>query len=215
MTVLPTASFHLPIELDYLAVCAWALSGALVGLRKRFDLVGVFVTALVSAVGGGLLRDGLLLQKIPAVLTQFAYLPLIAATTALAIALARRLAQAKRIETAIDIVDSLGTPAFAVVGVEMGVQAGLPWPGALLVGCVSGVGGGVLRDVLVGQPPEIMQPGRYLAILVAGACALYLTLTLGFGLPRSAAAWGVVAVYFAVRLATIRFDWRTRPILPE
>ena len=55
-------SFHLPAQLDYLAVFAWALSGALVGLRKRFDVVGVFMTSMVSALGGGLIRDGVLLQ---------------------------------------------------------------------------------------------------------------------------------------------------------
>ena len=118
------------------------------------------------------------------------------------------------LEKTVDLVDSFGTPAFAVVGVEVALLAGLPLPGVLMVGCVAGVGGGVLRDILVREPPEIMQPGRYLAILVALACALYLGLTLGLGLPRAPMAWVVVALYFAVRVLTIRYDWRTRPVLP-
>ncbi len=207
--------FQLPVQLDYLAIFAWALSGALVGLRKRFDLVGVFMTALVSSIGGGLIRDGVLLQKIPLVLTNPVYLPEIAATTFLAIALARRLHTAKLIEQAIELIDSLGTPAFAVLGVETALQAGLPLPGVMMVGCVAGVGGGVLRDVLVREVPEIMQPGRYQAILVALACAAYLILTQGLGFSRAIMAWGVVGGYVAVRFATIRFDWRTRPVLGE
>ena len=205
--------FTLPAELDYLAIFAWALSGALVGLKKQFDVVGVFMTALVSSIGGGLIRDGVLLQKIPPVLTNSAYLPLIAGTTGLAILLARRLDNAKLIGNAIELIDSVGTPAFAVLGVQLALQAGLPLPGSLLVGCVSGVGGGVLRDLLVGEVPDIMKPGHYQAILVALACGAYMILTMGFSLPRALCAWGVVAGYVAVRFLTVRYDWRTKPVV--
>ena len=207
--------FHLPAELDYVAVVAWALSGALVGLRKRFDLVGVFMTALVSSIGGGLIRDGVLLQTIPPVLTNAVYLPLIAASTGVAIALAQKLDRAELIQKAIGFIDSVGTPAFAVVGVEAARQVGLPLPGVLLVGCVGGVGGGVLRDMLVREVPEIMQPGHYLAILVPIACAAYMMLTIGAGFSRALSAWGVVAAYVVVRSLTVRYDWRTKPVLGE
>jgi uncharacterized membrane protein YeiH len=208
-------NFHLPPSLDYLAIVAWALSGALVGLRKKFDLVGVFMTALVSSIGGGLIRDGVLLQTIPPVLTNAVYLPLIAATTGVAILLARKLDKAEPIGRAIGFIDSVGTPAFAVVGVEAALQSNLPLPGVLLVGCVGGVGGGVLRDMLVREVPEIMRPGHYLAILVAIASAAYMILTIGLSLPRAAVAWGVVASYVVVRFLTVRYDWRTKAVLGE
>ena len=143
------ADFQAPPLLDFVAVVAWALSGALVGLRKRFDIVGVFMTALVAAAGGGLIRDGLLLQRVPPVLTSPLYLPLIAAVTVFAIALAQKLHNARKIERVIELVDAVGTPAFAVVSMEFARQAGLPLPGGLLVGCVGGWSGGVLRDLRV------------------------------------------------------------------
>ncbi len=205
--------FHLPAMLDYMAVVAWAVSGALVGARKGFDLVGVFMTALVSSLGGGLLRDGLLLQTVPPVLTKSAYLPLLAISSGLALIIARRVQTVGRIEKIVELIDAAGTPAFAVVGVEAARAAGVPLPGVLFVGCVSGIGGGVLRDVLVRETPEIMLPGRYLAILVALFAALYMILTIGLDLPRGLCAWGVVAAHFAVRWATIRYDWRTKPVM--
>ena len=205
--------FQIPPMLDYMAVVAWALSGALTGARKGFDLVGVFMTALVAAIGGSLLRDGVLLQTLPPVLTNAAYLPLIAAATGLAVVIARRVKNTGRIEKLVELIDAAGTPAFAVVGVEAARAAGLPLPGVLLVGCVGGVGGGVLRDILVRETPEIMLPGRYLAILVALFSALYMILTIGLDLPRGFCAWGIVAAHFAVRWATIRYDWRTKPVM--
>lgn len=209
------ADFQLPPLIDYVAVVAWALSGALVGMRKRLDVVGVFMTALVAAMGSSFLRDGVLLQRVPPALVDPVYLPLIAIAATLAIALARRFHTARKLHTAIELIDAVGTPAFAVVGVEFARQAGLPLPGVLMVGCVGGVGGGVLRDVLVRDVPEIMQPGRYLAILVAAACVLYMALTIGLALPAAPCAWGVIAAYFGVRYLSVRYDWRTKAVLGE
>ena len=74
--------FTIPVYFDYFATFTWAVSGAILGAHRRYDLVGVFVIALVSAVGGGLLRDGIVLQRTPVFLTNSIYLILVAAATA-------------------------------------------------------------------------------------------------------------------------------------
>jgi uncharacterized membrane protein YeiH len=215
MSAMTNGDFQLPAQFDHLAVFAWALSGAVIGLRKRFDVIGVFMTALLSAIGGGVIRDGLLLQRTPAVLTDALYLPLILAATIVVIFLRTRIERARLVARLVTIIDAIGTPALAVVGLQLGLRAHLPIPGVMLIGCVSGVGGGVLRDVVVGDVPEIFKPGHFLAIPVAVFCGAFLLLTLVLKTPPVTTAWATVAGFFVVRVLTIRYDWRTRAILPD
>lgn len=209
------ADFHLPVQLDYLAIFAWALTGAIVGLRKRFDLVGVFVTALLTSIGGGIVRDGVMLQHTPAVLTDSFYLPLIVIATALVVVFRGQLHSPRRVERLVGMIDAVATPAYAVVGMEMALKAGIHVLGVMLIGCISGVGGGILRDVVVREEPEVLKPGYFLAIPLAIACAIFLTLILGLHTPPTPTAWATVVGYFVVRVLTLQFNWRTRALLPN
>lgn len=216
--MLPTASseFIVPPLFDHAVVFIWAVSGAIVGVRKGFDIMGVAVVAVVSAVGGGLLRDGFFLQRTPPILTDGAYLPVILAAT-LAVVVAQRgfglLPPQDLTDRLIGVIDALGTPAYAVIGMQLALAAGLPLPGVLLVGFVNGTGGGLLRDVLVRDVPALFQPGGYAATVVLLACCLFIALVAEAGMPLVTAALIVIAAAFATRLLTIRFNWRTRPIL--
>jgi len=207
--------FQLPVQFDHLAVFAWALSGAVVGLRKRYDIIGVFMTALLSSIGGGVIRDGILLHRTPAVLTDALYLPLIVSATLVVIALRSRIERTRVVARLVTMIDAIGTPALAVVGLQLALRQGIPLPGVMLIGCVSGVGGGVLRDVVVRDVPEIFKPGHFLAIPVALACGVFLLLTLGLGAPTAPVAWATVTGFFIVRVLTLQYDWRTRAILPK
>ena len=119
-------AFHVPVYFDYIATFAWALSGAIVGLRKHFDIVGVFVLALLTSMGGSILRDGVFLQRPPPVLTDLFYLPLILAATLLAAIFRHRIANLRMIDTLVGTIDAIGTPAFAVVGLQLALGAGIP-----------------------------------------------------------------------------------------
>ena len=121
-------AFQVPILFDYVATFTWAVSGAIVAIRRRFDIVGVFVVALLSAIGGGLLRDGVFLDRVPVFLTNPAYLSLITAATAITAAFTGRLThiiKAETVQKGVDVIDALGTPAFAVFGMQLAERSRL------------------------------------------------------------------------------------------
>jgi uncharacterized membrane protein YeiH len=119
------------------------------------------------------------------------------------------------IDPLIEVIDALGVPAFAVVGMQLSLQAGVPIPGAALVGVVNGFGGGLLRDVLVGDTPSILRPGRPAISILIFLCVLFLLLVRWVGLSNEIAAWGMILLYFAIRMLSMRFRWQTRPVLPD
>ncbi|MDD3352184.1 TRIC cation channel family protein [Zoogloea sp.] len=210
-----STAFHVPVFFDYLATFSWALSGAIVALRKRLDVVGVFVLALLTSVGGSILRDGVFLQRTPPVLTDPVYLPLITLATLLIGLLRQRIADLKVVDKLVSTIDAIGTPAFAVVGMQLALGAGIPLPGVVLVGAVSGVGGGVLRDMIVREIPFILQPGQFFSVVVVLACLVFLLLTLALDVATLPAAWTTIALFFMIRSLTIRYNWQTRPVLRE
>ena len=212
---MPAADFQVPILFDYVATFTWAVSGAVVAIRRRFDIVGVFVVALLAAIGGGLLRDALFLNRTPVFLANPAYLSLIAGATIVTAVFARYLRNLigpDTVQKIVDYIDALGTPAFAVFGMQLARDAGLPLIAILFVGVSNGVAGGILRDIVVREIPALMRPGQFAALTLLAACGIYLLLTLQGQLPPNRAAWITVGVFFVARVLTIRFNWRTSSV---
>jgi len=207
--------FHIPVELDYLAIFAWALSGAILGLRRRLDLIGVLVIATVSSVGGGLIRDGMMLQRTPPVLTETWYLPLITMASMLAIVFKEWIRTSTTVDRMVSAIDALATPAFAVIGMELALRADIHMPGVLLVGCISGMGGGLIRDIMLGEVPEVLKPGHYLVIPLIGACMFFLVFTRALGADATPIAWVTVLAFFVFRVLTLRFGWQTSPLIRD
>jgi uncharacterized membrane protein YeiH len=213
--LLEQPQFQVPFLLDYLAVFLWAVSGAIVGMHKRYDFAGVLVVALLASTGGSLIRDGIFLQQTPPVLTNPWYIPVIIGATAVVGLFRRRITGMILVDRVVDVIDGIGVPAFAVVGMQLSLQAGIPMPGVVLVGVTNGVGGGILRDLLVGDTPSALKPGTIFVSGVVLICILFLLLTSGFGLSKELAAWGMIALFFTLRMLSIRYGWRTRPVLHE
>ena len=208
-------NFQVPILFDYVATFTWAVSGCIVAIRRRFDIIGVFVVALLAALGGGLLRDAVFLNRTPVFLVNPAYLSLIVAATVVTAVFARYLRNfigADTVQKIVDYIDALGTPAFAVFGMQLADNAGLPLIAIVFVGVANGVAGGMLRDVVVREVPTLMRPGQFSALTLLAACCLYLLLTLEMHEVPTRAAWITVAAYFVARVLTIRFNWRTSAI---
>ena len=173
------AVFQIPPLVDYIATFTWASSGALVGIRKHFDVTGVFVVALLSSLGGGLVRDALFLQRTPVLLTDLVYLPLIGVTTALLGLFTgplTRILKADTVQKLTDVIDAVGIPIFAVIGMELAEGQGVPVFGVMFVGVVNGLAGGLLRDVLVREVPAILRPGQFVSLFLVLACGLFIVL---------------------------------------
>lgn len=203
-------TFELPLTFDFGATAAFALAGTFAGVRRNYDIVGVFFLALASGVGGGLIRDGLFLGHIPPVaITDSRYLVTVAIACAAGLVLGGRM---RHFERWIGIVDALGLGAYAVVGAQKAIQAGLGVPAALLIGVVNAAGGGLLRDVLAREEPLIFKPGQFYALAALAGAVSFVGLAVFAGVDATAAAAIAIALTFLLRLLAIRFEWRTRPV---
>ena len=193
---------------DLLGVAVFAISGVLTAGRKRLDWLGVAVVAVVTAIGGGTLRD-LLLNRHPIFwIADPTYLGVILAATAGTLFYARFSIPNAR---ALLIADALGLAFFTIGGVQVAEQAGLSPLLAILMGSITGVAGGMLRDVLCAEIPLILRRGQLYATATIVGAALYL-LGERAGLTRDAAQLLGMAVIVGVRFAAIL--WRLElPVL--
>lgn len=205
-------AFSLPLALDYSATLIWGVSGALVAARRKYDLVGLCGMALVSATGGGLIRDGLFLQQGPPALVQTPWYIALSLVGALFVYfVGRRFYASPRFTFTIGFADALGLGAYAVIGMGKAQAVGMSNLGVILVGLVNAVGGGVLRDLLVGREQTIFKPGTLNVIAALAGCVLFVALGEWTSLETAARAWATIAVTFALRAAAIRFNIKTAP----
>jgi uncharacterized membrane protein YeiH len=180
-------------------VAVFAISGVLAAGRKSLDLLGAAVIAVVTAIGGGTLRDVLLDRHPIFWIADPAYLWVILAATAVTLGYVRLWIASRR---ALLIADALGLAFFTIGGVEIAQQAGHSDLIALLMGTITGVAGGVLRDVLLGEIPLIFRPGRLYATAAIVGAGLYLLLA-GSGVSEEAAALAGMGATAGLRLTAI------------
>ena len=179
----------------------FAVSGALAGERLGLDLLGIVVLAAVTAIGGGTLRD-LLMRREVFWLRDARLLVVILAATAATIAITRVMPLPV---AALRIADALGLAMFAIAGAQVAHSAGLPALVSIVLGTMTGAGGGVLRDVLGAQVPAILRSDFYASAAVIGI-AVYLAL-LALRAPRPLAVSSGVASIAALRLGAIAWGW--------
>ena len=200
------------MSFEIAAVFMFAITGALAGIERRYDVVGVFVIALISATGGGLLRDSVFLaQGIPQVLQNPDYLYAVALATVVCLIGGNHLTRFRIIFL---LVDAAGLGIYAVVGTQRSLGVGLPAVAAACVGLVNAVGGGVLRDVLTGRETLLIRPGEFYVMAAAIGTAVFLGALFWLHLPATEAAWWSIAATFLIRVAAVRFNWKTREVRP-
>jgi uncharacterized membrane protein YeiH len=199
--------FNLPLYYDLGATFLYALTGALVAIRRQYDIVGLFVLALVTGLGGGLIRDSIFIQGGPPLaMKDERYLYAVLAGCLVAAGFSRRM---DRLQKVFLLADALGLGAYAVVGVEKSLGAGLSVVAAIMVGVINASGGGLLRDVLVREEPLLFKPGQmYVLAALVGAC-LFSWLVVRHDWLFREAALAAVGGTFVFRLLAIVFNWKT------
>ncbi|WP_020655763.1 trimeric intracellular cation channel family protein [Massilia niastensis] len=182
-----------------IAISAEAASGALMGMRRRMDLFGIAVLGTVTALGGGSIRD-MLLGHYP--LGWVAHPEYLLFTTGAAIAAALLARLVHRLKSAFLLLDALGLVAFSVIGCDIAATTGAHVAVVILMGMITGIAGGLLRDVLCNQVPLVLRRDLYATVaLVTGA--LYMGL-LHLELGQNLATIVALGVGFSLRLVAIR-----------
>ena len=211
MTIAP---FQVSLWIELLAAGLGGLQGALfaANLRdRRIDMLGVIVIGLTVALGGSLLRDVVLNQP-PVVIWVNWYLLVAAASAVVGMALQPVLARA---DALITVLDAVVMGIFGAIAASKALSLGVGWAGALVVGVIGAIGGGMLRDVLLNLPISFLHVGTLYAV-AAGAGVGTLILLTALGTPITIAGLVCVAVTTLVRLAAVLFGWRfpeQRPVL--
>jgi uncharacterized membrane protein YeiH len=197
---------HEPLQLvalDLAGTFVFALSGGLTAVRKRLDLFGVLVLGTVTAIGGGILRDTLLGRTPPFALRHWYYLAVPAAAALIVFYWHPAVARLRR--SAI-VFDAAGLGLFTVTGTRLALDSGIGVAGASVLGLLTGIGGGVVRDVLVREIPFVLLRGELYAVAALIGAALVCA---GKALHVLGTPWsvGCAAVIFLVRVVAVRRHW--------
>jgi uncharacterized membrane protein YeiH len=192
--------------LDLAGIFVFAISGALLAVRKNFDVFGIAVLAEVTALGGGLLRDLIIGAVPPAAFTDLGYflMPLVA--TGLVFFLHP---QVERIQVGVNAFDAAGLGLFCVTGTTKAYEYGLGLTASAALGLATAVGGGVLRDVLANEVPSLLRWDRDLYAVPAMVGATMIVLCIRFDVLNAGTSGLAVVTAFVLRLLAMFFHWRT------
>ena len=191
----------LVIILEIVGTVAFAISGVIAAMQKKMDIFGIMILGLTTAVGGGILRDLLLNITPPAVFTDPLY-AVTAIVTALVMFIPHVAKYVSKAEKRLLVMDSIGLSVFTVLGVHTGMSTGNPYL-AVFVGVLTGVGGGVIRDLFTGERPYIFVKHFYACASIIGAIVAAALWSVDVFVAMSVGA----IVIFALRICAAIFRW--------
>ena len=190
------------LGLDLLGTAAFAVNGAMTAIRTaRLDIIGIITLGMVTAIGGGFIRDILLGDLPPATFLDWRYLLVAASGGLLAFFLGREL---ERLALPITILDAVGLSLFAITGTIKGLEFGLGNTQAIILGIITAVGGGTIRDVLIRQIPSILHADLYAIPALLGAGITVVVAELGL----HPYPWAIIgaSVCFILRMVGVKYD---------
>jgi len=190
------------LALDLAGTFVFAVNGAITGLEAaRLDIVGMLTLGMVTALGGGIVRDTLIDALPPAAFRYWPYLAVAAGGALIAFFFSGAL---RRVTLPILLLDAAGLSLFCVTGATKSLQYGLGAAPAVILGAVTAVGGGTIRDVLVRRVPTVLTSGLYAIPALVGAVIAVIAVRTGvYGAP---AAIGAALACFLIRAAGIRYN---------
>ena len=152
---------------DLFGTFAFAVSGAILGIKKDMDIYGMFILAVSVGVGGGTMRDVLLSRTPPFVLTDINYMIVIAAATLIVFFLNSKVIKEMPMK-ALNIADAVGLGVFTSIGANVAVECNVEWYGIIFFGVIIATAGGMIRDTLAGEVPFVLKKEVYASASIAG-----------------------------------------------
>lgn len=197
---------------NYIGTIAFAVAGAIKGIKKHLDIFGITLLSVVTAVGGGMIRD-VLIGDLPAALTEPAALYLSVAVGILLYLIASRMKtdrprnpQVTQFLAKTNLVfDAIGLAIFALIGASAGVDLNVNVLTSGILATLTGVGGGIIRDLLVNETPVVLKEDVY-AVLALAEGMLYHLLVVNCGLPRIPTYLLIFTVALIIRLLVIKYN---------
>jgi uncharacterized membrane protein YeiH len=191
------------LTLDLIGTFVFALSGAAAGVKRRLDLFGVLVLAFVASTSGGIIRDITIGATPPAALTDWRYIA-VACLAGLIVFAWNPIVS--RLRKAILIFDAAGLALFAVSGAQKALAFDLEPFAAILLGALTGIGGGIVRDILVNEVPTVLRAEIYAIAALAGATVIVIGDLLGY--PPTILTVAGATLCFILRMTALWLRWR-------
>jgi uncharacterized membrane protein YeiH len=190
------------VVLDLIGVAVFAVSGALAAVYARLDVFGVLVLACVTALGGGVVRDVLLGISPPTTLRQW---PFLVTPVVVALVVFRFHPAVARLRRGTQLADALGLALFVTTATSTGLATGAPGITSAIVGVITGIGGGVLRDVLLNEIPQVLRREIYAIAALLGATLVVIGTRLGIS--PVAVTLVAAAVVAGLRIVALWRGW--------
>jgi uncharacterized membrane protein YeiH len=197
-------TFLLIVEI--IGTLAFAISGIRLAALKKFDWFGAFIVGLVTAIGGGTIRD-LFLSTTPFWMLNYWYLIVTAIALGLVIIFKRYLV---RLDHTFFIFDTIGLALFVVIGMQKSLDFGFPMWVAIIMGTITGAFGGVLRDILINEEPLIFRKEVYATACLAGGLSYWLISHIGGSIVVQQISCAVIIII--VRVLSVIYNW-SLPVL--
>ncbi|MCM8818300.1 MAG: trimeric intracellular cation channel family protein [Candidatus Omnitrophica bacterium] len=188
--------------LNIIGLITFSFSGALKGIKKKFDLFGIVVLGTITALGGGVVRD-ILVNQLPKMLTDSTYIGF--SLLGILIAILLRKKTTPIIERIFLISDAIGLSSFTSTGCIIAYENNLSIIGMLLLGLSTAIGGGIMRDILSGDVPLVLCKEFYASCSILGCLVFYFSITSGFSVSISSLL--CVLIVFIIRLMAIKYNW--------